>query len=105
VLDEMQNDCTVLRGGLRRMGSRISNLSNKLEDRKEFLPDDLKNETFESQELFRRAEACIVRGRFEMAEELLLGGARVMPQKLLSAGYTFIHEDLEKFLAEELAVS
>lgn len=96
----MQNDCTVLRGGLRRMGSRISNLSNKLEDRKEFLPDDLKNETFESQELFRRAEACIVRGKFEKAEELLAEALRISSENPLYLSYFGLCVGMRGDLAE-----
>ncbi len=69
------------------MGSRISNLSNKLDDRKEALPDDLKNETFESQELFRRAEACIVRGKFDMAEELLSEALMISSENPLYLSY------------------
>jgi tetratricopeptide (TPR) repeat protein len=70
------------------MGSRISNLSNKLDDRKEALPDDLKNETFESQELFRRAEACIVRGKFEKAEEFLVEALRISSENPLYLSYS-----------------
>ena len=69
------------------MGSRISNSSNKLEDRKECLPDDLKNETFESQELFRRAEACIVRGKFDRAEEPLAEALRISSENPLYLSY------------------
>lgn len=69
------------------MGSRISNLSNKLDNRREALPDDLKNETFESQELFRRAEACIVRGKFDKAEELLAETLRISSENPLYLSY------------------
>jgi tetratricopeptide (TPR) repeat protein len=70
------------------MGSRISNLSNKLDDRKEAFPDDLKNETFESQELFRRAEACIVRGKFDKAEEFLAEALRISSENPLYLSYS-----------------
>jgi tetratricopeptide (TPR) repeat protein len=69
------------------MGIRISNVTNKLENRKDFLPDDLKNETFESQELFRRAEACIVRGKFDKAEELLAEALRISSENPLYISY------------------
>ena len=36
----------------------------------------------------------------EMAEELLLSGQRVMPKKILGAGYHFQYADLEKALSE-----
>jgi Flp pilus assembly protein TadD len=69
------------------MGIRISNMSNKLDQRKRVLPDDLKNETFESQELFRRAEACIVRGKFDKAEELLAEALRISSENPLYLSY------------------
>ena len=50
-------------------------------------PDPLQNETFESQELFRRAEACIVRGRFDMAEELLAEAVRISSENPLYLSY------------------
>ena len=69
------------------MGIRIASNSNKLENRKESLPDDLKNETFESQELFRRAEACIVRGKFDKAEEPLAEALRISSENPLYLSY------------------
>jgi Flp pilus assembly protein TadD len=69
------------------MGIRISNLSNKLEYRRESIPEDLKDETFESQELFRRAEACIVRGKFDKAEELLGEALRISSENPLYLSY------------------
>jgi Flp pilus assembly protein TadD len=69
------------------MGSRITNLNNKLENRRDSLPDDLKSETFESQELFRRAEACIVRGKFEKAEELLAEALLISSENPLYLSY------------------
>ena len=38
----------------------------------------------------------------EMADEMLLGGARVMPVKLQGAGFTFQFPDLESALAHVL---
>jgi NAD dependent epimerase/dehydratase family enzyme len=35
----------------------------------------------------------------EMADELLLSGARVEPQSLRASGYSFLHPQLEKALA------
>jgi Flp pilus assembly protein TadD len=69
------------------MGIRISNVSNKLDHRREALPDDLKNETFESQELFRRAEACIVRGKFDKAEMLLAEALKISSENPLYLSY------------------
>jgi len=70
------------------MGSRISNFSNKLDDRKDCLPDDLKDETFESQELFRRAEACIVRGKFDKAEEFLAAALMISSENPIYLSYS-----------------
>ncbi|UCD18026.1 MAG: DUF1731 domain-containing protein, partial [Candidatus Zixiibacteriota bacterium] len=39
----------------------------------------------------------------EMADEMLLASTRVIPAKLLKAGYRFQHSDLEEFLRRELA--
>ena len=61
------------------MGVRISNNYKQLGVQTERLPVDLQNETFESQELFRRAEACIVRGNFDKAEELLAETLKISP--------------------------
>jgi tetratricopeptide (TPR) repeat protein len=82
------------------MGIRISNVKNKLEDRKDFLPDDLKNETFESQELFRRAEACIVRGKFDKAEELLAEALRISSENPLYISYFGLCVGMRGDLAE-----
>lgn len=38
-----------------------------------------------------------------MADEMLLGGAKVMPEKLLQAGYRFQHPDLLPFLQSTLS--
>jgi NAD dependent epimerase/dehydratase family enzyme len=38
----------------------------------------------------------------EMADELLLGSDRVEPKKLLEAGYSFRHRDLETVLRHVL---
>lgn len=40
-----------------------------------------------------------------MADELLLGGAKIVPSKLLAAGFRFRHADLESVLSEEIRVS
>jgi tetratricopeptide (TPR) repeat protein len=69
------------------MGIRISSSSNKLHNSARELPDDLKNETFESQELFRRAEACIVRGKFDKAEEFLAEALRISSENPLYLSY------------------
>jgi len=61
------------------MGVRISNSHKRLGVQTEHLPVDLQNETFESQELFRRAEACIVRGNFDKAAELLAETLKISP--------------------------
>lgn len=43
--------------------------------------------------------ACAVRLIFgEMANDLLLGSCRVAPKKLMNAGYTFLHTDLQAAL-------
>ena len=36
----------------------------------------------------------------EMAQELLLSGQRVMPEKILEAGYDFQYAELENALSE-----
>ena len=36
----------------------------------------------------------------QMGEELLLAGKKILPKKILSAGYTFRYEDLEEALAD-----
>jgi Flp pilus assembly protein TadD len=71
----------------RRMGIRISNPGKRIEYRKEALLEDLKDETFESQELFRRAEACIVRGRFNRAEALLADALMISSTNPLYLSY------------------
>ena len=38
----------------------------------------------------------------EMADEMLLGGARVLPTRLGEAGFRFAHPALEPFLSLEL---
>ncbi|HEV7865363.1 MAG TPA: DUF1731 domain-containing protein, partial [Acidimicrobiia bacterium] len=39
----------------------------------------------------------------EMAEELLLGGQRVLPTRLLDSGYTFAHPELADALQSVLS--
>lgn len=49
------------------------------------------------------APSLAIRGLLgEMGEELLLAGQRVMPQKALSSGYTFLFQDLEESLRHQL---
>lgn len=49
------------------------------------------------------APAFMVRAMFgEMADEILLGGQRVMPKKLLDAGFTFEYPTLEAALRHEM---
>ena len=49
------------------------------------------------------APAFVVRAMFgEMAEEILLAGQRVIPRKLLDAGFEFEHPTLEEALRAEL---
>ena len=69
------------------MGVRISNIHKRLSVQTERLPVDLQNETFESQELFRRAEACIVRGNFDKAEELLAEALKISPDNPIYLSY------------------
>ncbi len=40
----------------------------------------------------------------EMGQELLLGGARIIPQKLLRSGYLFKHTELKSALKESLSL-
>ena len=38
----------------------------------------------------------------EMGEELLLGGANIIPKRLQAAGYPFVYPDLQKALSHLL---
>ncbi len=69
------------------MGARIFSNSKKLSESRQALAEALVNETFESQELFRRAEACIVRGRFDMAEDLLAEAVRISSENPIYLSY------------------
>jgi Flp pilus assembly protein TadD len=69
------------------MGVRISNRYNALPHRAESSPVDLGIETFESQELFRRAEACIVRGNFDKSAELLAEALKISPDNPFYLSY------------------
>lgn len=70
-----------------RMGIRIAQKANKLVNRNDYLPPDLQNETFESQELFRRAEACILRRNFDKAEMLLGEALKISPDNPIYLSY------------------
>lgn len=49
--------------------------------------------------------AAIVTAMFgEMGREVLLGGARVIPQRLTGSGFEFLHADLESALRHELGL-
>jgi tetratricopeptide (TPR) repeat protein len=69
------------------MGVRISNVYKGLQVRPDPMPLDLRNETFESQDLFRRAEACIVRRNFDKAEELLCEAFKISPENPIYMSY------------------
>jgi tetratricopeptide (TPR) repeat protein len=69
------------------MGVRISNVYRGLQLRPDPMPADLRNETFESQDLFRRAEACIVRRNFDKAEELLGEALKISPENPVYMSY------------------
>jgi Flp pilus assembly protein TadD len=69
------------------MGVRISNRNSRLESRTQQIPVELTNETFESQELFRRAEACIVRRNFEKSEGLLAEALKISPDNPFYLSY------------------
>jgi tetratricopeptide (TPR) repeat protein len=71
----------------RPMGVRISINHSWLESRTEQVPVDLHNETFESQELFRRAEACILRRNFEKSEGLLAEALKISPDNPFYISY------------------
>jgi Flp pilus assembly protein TadD len=62
------------------MGVRVSNRVQGMLRRERYLPSDLKNETFESQELFRRAEVNIQRRNFDKAKELLEEALKISPE-------------------------
>jgi len=69
------------------MGVRISNTYKGLQVRPDPMPVDLRNETFESQDLFRRAEACIVRRNFDKSEELLAEALKISPENPIYLSY------------------
>jgi tetratricopeptide (TPR) repeat protein len=82
------------------MGVRISSNSKKLCECKQAPGAALVNETFESQELFRRAEACIVRGKFDMAEDLLAEAVRISSENPLYLSYYGLCVGMRGDLAE-----
>lgn len=52
--------------------------------------------------VFLKVPAFAIRGIFgQMGEEVLLGGAKVVPQRLLQAGFVFKDSDLEALLRQE----
>jgi uncharacterized protein (TIGR01777 family) len=53
--------------------------------------------------IFAVPEAALRLVMRDMANELLLGGARAVPRKLLESGYRFLHPDLEPALHAFLA--
>jgi tetratricopeptide (TPR) repeat protein len=69
------------------MGVRISNKYKKIEFRGESFPLELREETFESQDLFRRAEACIVRRNYDKAEALLADALKISPENATYISY------------------
>jgi tetratricopeptide (TPR) repeat protein len=69
------------------MGVRISNVYRGLQLQPDPMPVDLRNETFESQDLFRRAEACIVRRNFDKAEELLAEALKISSENPIYLSY------------------
>ena len=69
------------------MGVRISNRYQGTHTRETYLPADLKNETFESQELFRRAEVNIQRRNFDKAKELLGEALKISPDNPFYLSY------------------
>jgi tetratricopeptide (TPR) repeat protein len=69
------------------MGVRISNRYQGTNVRETYLPSDLNNETFESQELFRRAEVNIQRRNFDKAKELLGEALKISPDNPFYLSY------------------
>ena len=69
------------------MGVRISGKYRRIESRSETLPIGLRDETFESQDLFRRAEACIMRRNYDKAEALLADALRISPDNATYISY------------------
>jgi len=69
------------------MGVRVSNRYQGTTAREKYLPADIKNETFESQELFRRAEINIQRRNFEKARELLGEALKISPENPFYLSY------------------
>ncbi len=69
------------------MGVRISGRYRSMDTHDQYLPEDLKNETFESQELFRRAEISIQRRNFDKAKELLGEALKISPENPFYLSY------------------
>ena len=62
------------------MGTKISNRYKDMEIRETYSPPNTSCETFESQDLFQRAELCIRRRNFEKAEALLSEALKISPE-------------------------
>jgi Flp pilus assembly protein TadD len=69
------------------MGVKISNKYKRIGSRREALPLDTRDETFESEDLFRRAEACIMRRNFDKAEALLADALKISPDNATYISY------------------
>jgi len=68
------------------MSTRISKRFNNI-DLEERPVGSISCETFESQELFRRAEVCIQRRNFEKADALLADALKISPENPLYLSY------------------
>ncbi len=62
------------------MGTKISNRYKNMEINESYSPPNASCETFESQDLFHRAELCIRRRNFEKAEALLIEALKISPE-------------------------
>jgi Flp pilus assembly protein TadD len=69
------------------VGVRISNRYQGTSRRETYVPNDIRNETFESQELFRRAEVNIQRRNFDKARELLNEALKISPENPIYLSY------------------
>jgi len=62
------------------MGTKISNRYKNMETNDAYTPLNASCETFESQDLFHRAELCIRRRNYEKAEALLSEALKISPE-------------------------